>query len=88
MEVSYAPSFVRQYKVLSDSLKAEIREKIQSFRDEANHATLDVHKLRGRLDEQYSFRVNYRIRIVLWYTKSKPREAILVAVGDHDVYDR
>ena len=88
MEVSFAPSFVRLYKSLPIPLQWEVKEKIRLFRDPKNHQGLNVHKLRGQLHEQYSFRVNYQIRIVFWYPKTKPKEAILLAVGDHDVYDR
>lgn len=88
MEVSFAPSFVRQYKSLPRSLQLEVKEKISLFHDEKNHHTLNVHKLGGNLKEQYSFRVNYKIRIVFWYAHSKPKEAILLAVGDHDIYSR
>ncbi len=87
MEVIYSPSFVRQYKSLQVSLKLEVKQKIALFQDEKNHQSLKVHKLKGKLKEQYSFYVNYKIRIVFWYTEAKPREALLLAIGDHDVYN-
>lgn len=87
MEVSYAPSFVRQYKSLPLSLQSEVKEKIHLFRDPKNHRLLKVHKLSGKLHEQYGFSVNYKFRIVFWYPPTKPKEAILLAVGDHEVYD-
>ena len=65
----------------------EALEKIELFRDSKNHENLKVHKLRGRLKEGYSFSVNYKIRIVFTYIDSKPKEAQLHAIGDHDVYD-
>lgn len=86
MEVFYAPSFVRQYKSLPSSLQTEVKEKILLFLDVKNHQALTVHKLKGKLKDQYSFSVNYKIRIVFWYKNSKPKEAILLAIGDHDVY--
>lgn len=88
MEVSFTPSFVKQYKALPLLLQWEIKEKIRLFNDPKNHKKLNVHKLSGKLHEQYAFNVNYKIRIVFWYTATKPKAAILLAVGDHDVYNR
>ena len=88
MEISYTPSFVRQYKSLPATLKEEVKAKILLFSHETNHHSLKVHKLKGKLKEQYSFNVNYRIRIVFWYKNTKPKTAVLLAIGDHDVYDR
>ena len=88
MNLSYTPSFVRLLKSLPDALIEEALEKIEQFRDSKNHEQLKVHKLSGRLKERYAFSVNYKIRIVFSYLKTKPKEARLHAIGDHDVYDR
>ena len=87
MDVSYTPLFVRQYKSLPKTLQTEVKEKILLFQDEKNHEGLKVYKLKGKLKEQYSFRVNYKVRIVFWYVKTKPKEALLLAIGDHDIYN-
>ncbi len=84
MDVLYAPNFVRQFKILNSSLQNEILEKIQLFKDRRNHKVLKVHALKGRLKGRFSFSVNYRFRIVFSYLS--PRKAVLLAVGDHDVY--
>jgi len=86
MEVSYTPTFVRLFKVLPPELQDEVVEKIDLFRDPGNHKTLKVHKLSGRLKGRSSFSVNYKVQIVFAYLKKKPREAALLAVGDHDIY--
>ena len=85
MELSFAPSFVRAYKTLPPELKAEVKEKMNLFRNEKNHTILKVHKLHGNLKDQWSFSVNYKIRIVFIFTKS-PKEAILLTIGDHAIY--
>lgn len=84
MRVSYKPSFIKQYAALEPSLKEEVKEKIELFKDKNNHQQLKAHKLRGRLAGRYSFSVNYRYRIVFIYETKD--EAVLLAVGDHDVY--
>ncbi len=88
MEILYTPTFVRMFKTLPLALQEEIIEQIERFKDSGNHRALKVHKLSGRLAGRYSFSVNYKTRIVFTYRKTQPRSALLLAVGDHDVYDR
>jgi mRNA-degrading endonuclease YafQ of YafQ-DinJ toxin-antitoxin module len=87
LEIAYTPSFIRMFKRLEPALREEVQEKIAVFQDTDNHQRLRVHKLTGRLSGQYSFSVNYAYRIVFMYGESK-QEAILLAVGDHDVYKK
>ena len=84
IEISYAPTFLRQLKALSLELQEEVVEKTALFEDPRNHKVLKVHKLKGRLSGRYSFSVNYRYRIVFCYLSKN--EAVLLAIGDHDVY--
>jgi proteic killer suppression protein len=88
MEISYTPSFLRLFKSLPEALQDEAIEKIELFKEENNHKALKVHKLTGRLKGRYSFSVNYKTRIVFAYTSKKPKEATLMAIGDHDVYKK
>jgi plasmid maintenance system killer protein len=86
MEVAYTPNFLRMVKALPLPLQEEAFEKIKLFRDTANHNQLKVHKLYGRLAGRYSFSVNYAVRIVFRYSSTHRKEALLLAIGDHDVY--
>ncbi len=88
LKIAYTPAFIRQVKALSDVLFDEVEEKIELLKDEKNHKALKVHKLKGRLKGRYSFSVNYQIRIVFKYNPRDKQEAILLAIGDHDVYAR
>lgn len=88
MKVKYSASFIRMYKKLPIDLREEVREKISLFKDQKNHHSLKVHKLGGRLKGRFSFYVNYKFRIVFTYTSRKPKEATLMAIGDHDVYSK
>ena len=87
IDVLYTQPFIRQFNSLEKDLRDEIYEKIKSFKNKDNHNKLKVHKLKGRLKSQYSFSVNYKIRIVFEYTASK-KEVALLSIGDHDVYKR
>ena len=86
MEVSFKPSFIRELNDLPKPLLEEARQKIKLFKDLKNHASLHVHKLKGRMEGQYSFSVNYRYRIVfMWEVKHK--SAICLTIGDHAIYE-
>ncbi len=78
------PAFLRQMNRLEDDLVSEVHEKIALFKDIRNHTSLKVHKLHGPLSGWWSFSVNYRTRIVFRYDSKKV--AVLLAIGDHDVY--
>jgi addiction module RelE/StbE family toxin len=84
MEISYKPSFVRQFNKLEKELQEEILEKLEIFKNKKNHKNLKVHKLNGKLKDFYSFSVNYAYRIVFMYESKQ--KATLLAVGDHEVY--
>jgi len=84
MKVSFLPLFARKFNRLEVALQDEVMEKIELFKDEKNHKYLKVHKLHGVLSGRYSFSVNYKTRIVFSYLSKN--EAVLLAVGDHDVY--
>lgn len=81
----YAPVFVKQFKKLEENLQKEVLEKIELFKNTKNHGLLKVHKLHGKFRGNYSFYVNYKIRIVFMWGNKK-EEAILLTIGDHDIY--
>ncbi len=85
MKVAYLPIFVRQYKKLPDSLRNEVDEKIALFQENPAHPFLKTHKLKGIFKECFSFSVNYQYRIVFKYLSKN--EAVLLAVGDHSIYN-
>lgn len=87
MEIFYTPEFLRSLKKLPHKLQEEAIEKIDLFRDPLSHKNLKVHKLKGMLRGRYSFSVNYKTRIVFRYVE-KPKNAVLLAIGDHNVYQK
>ncbi len=85
ISIPYAPHFLRQVRALPLDLQEAICEAIDIFQDPHNHKSLKVHKLHGRLQNKWSFSIDYRMRIVFMYGKTK-QEAILLAVGNHEIY--
>jgi len=86
MKVSFSPQFRRLFRKLPSALQEEALEKIEVFKDASNHQQLKVHKLKGELKSCYSFSVNYQYRILFLYFDKRKTEAVLLTVGDHDVY--
>ncbi len=86
MKISFLPMFVKKFNRLETALREEVLEKIEMFKDEKNHKQLKVHKLNGVLSGRYSFSVNYKTRVVFSYLSKT--EAVLLSIGDHEVYDK
>ena len=84
MDISFKPSFVREFAKLPEDLQDEALERIELFKDTKNHQKLKVHKLKGRLSSYYSFSVTYSHRIV--FSFASKTEVVFLAIGDHDVY--
>ena len=82
LSIRYSPTFIRMYKRLEENLKEETREKIVLFQHISNHEKLKVRKLKGILENTYSFSVNYKIRVLFEY-ESKQLVSLLY-VGSHD----
>ncbi len=85
MKVAYLPVFTKRFNKLDASLQQRVLESIELFKDPKNHKTLKVHKLHGVLKNRYSFSVDYKHRIVFTYLKKD--EAVLLAIGDHSIYE-
>lgn len=86
LRVGATAQFWRLFRKLPRTLREEAVERIESFRDLGNHQSLRVHKLHGKLEGRWSFSVNYRYRIVFVWEEPNAA-AILVAIGDHSLYD-
>lgn len=82
--VSVTPQFRRMFRRLEFDLQEETFEKIELFKNSTNHQSLKVHKLKSAHKHRHSFSVNYKIRIVFTYIT--PKEAVLTAIGSHEVY--
>lgn len=84
MIIRFKPSFVREFKKLPKELQGDALERIELFKDPANHKKLKLHKLKGKLNDFYSFSVTYSHRIVFSY--ESPDIVVFTAIGDHSIY--
>ena len=89
IKINYSPKFLKIYKkIKEESLKREIKEKIELFKNEKKHESLEVHKLKKTKRETYSFSVNYKDRILFRYLDKNKKEVALLVFSDHDVYKK
>ena len=86
IEVFFSKKFVRLYAKLDQSLKSEVKQRIELLKDQTNHTSLKVHKLHGPLEDSFSFSINRKLRILFKYLSDS--KVILVAIDDHDIYKR
>ena len=85
MKILYLPKFGREYKKLPRPVQvlAEKREKI--FRSNPFSPKLKTHKLRGPLQEFWSFSIDYKYRIIFDFADGDTIR--FYSVGDHDIYE-
>jgi addiction module RelE/StbE family toxin len=84
IRIGFAPQFTRKFKALDSELQIEVKEKVELFKNPANHTQLKVHKLHGKLKNCCSFSVNYKIRVVFQYEDKKTITCL--NLGDHEIY--
>jgi mRNA-degrading endonuclease YafQ of YafQ-DinJ toxin-antitoxin module len=87
IKIIHAPSFLRDLKKFNPTLREEAFVAIEKFQNPGNHKSLKVHKLKGRLRDNYSFSINYSHRIIFQYI-DKNTIALLLAAGEHSLYER
>lgn len=85
MEVLYTPHFKRDAKRLPKSLRPVIEERLGLFRQDPFAASLNTHKLDGKLRDYWAFSIDYRHRVI--FTFEDKDAAVLHAIGDHSVYN-
>lgn len=86
IDISFSAEFLGALKKLPASLQEETLQKVEEFKDRANHRRLRVHKLHGPYADCWSFSVNYRFRVIFIYLGKHKSAVGLVTIGDHSVY--
>ncbi len=82
--IIYSPFFLRKLNGLEGDLQDEVAQKIDLFKNRANHKILKVHKLHGRFSGRFAFSVNYKFRIAFRYVSKN--NVLFLDIGDHDIY--
>lgn len=85
MEVSFSSSFKRALKKHikgNTNLDVRFREKLEQFILEPFDPSLKTHKLSGKLQEFWSFSVDYDARVLFYFVEDN--KAVFVDFGSHD----
>lgn len=86
LNVKYTKLFLRQFKKLSPVIQKKAKIAIEKFQKNPKGKSLKAHKLKGELQDFYSFSIDYKYRIVFEIKKDK-KEINLLKVGDHKIYE-
>jgi len=84
MTIRFSTKFEREYRALTPDVKKEAEEKIGLFRRDPFAPELRTHKLKGRLQNFWSFSVTRKHRLVFQFVQKG--EVWFHAIGTHDVY--
>lgn len=86
MEVSFSDSFKKAFrKRIKDTYIEQLFwDRLEVFINNPFESKLKTHRLSGKLKELWSFSLDYNLRVVFYFTKDKPKKAVLLDIGTHD----
>jgi mRNA-degrading endonuclease YafQ of YafQ-DinJ toxin-antitoxin module len=86
MEVSFSDSFKKVFnkRIKSTEIEKEFWISLEFFIIDPFDPRLKTHKLSGKLKNMWSFSIGYDLRVVFYFTKEKPKKAILIDIGTHE----
>ena len=85
IEVSFSSSFKKAFKKRigrQSDLKQKFWQKVEKFVLDPFDRSLKTHKLSGRLQELWSFTIDYDVRVLFYFTDEG--NAVFVDIGSHD----
>ncbi len=82
--VFFTPTFAKNYHKLPIQVRKKAEKREEIFRTDPFSPTLKTHKLTGKLEQYWSFSIDYHYRIIFRFTKEG--EVLFVDVGTHSVY--
>ncbi len=84
VNIFFTEKFVSQFEKLPEKMQTLALKKVNLFKDNQKHPSLNVHKLHGQLSKFYSFSVDMSVRVVFEF--GREGEIYLLKIGSHDVY--
>ena len=83
--VYYSSHFEKAFKSLPLNVRKQAIEKEKIFLENCFDKRLKTHKLKGRLENYWSFSINYSYRILFEF--SEQNEVGFIDVGTHSIYE-
>lgn len=84
MQIFYTKKFLRQYKKLPAKIRNHAEAAEEIFRSNPFHSGLNTHKLKGKLNDFWSFSINFQYRIIFEFIDKGDVSFLLI--GKHDIY--
>lgn len=85
VEVAFSSSFRRTFKKIiknNKSIEKRFWEKVNLFIQNPYHSQLRTHKLTGRLNELWSFTIEYDCRVLFYFSNAK--KVVFIDIGTHE----
>jgi mRNA-degrading endonuclease YafQ of YafQ-DinJ toxin-antitoxin module len=85
VEIAFESSFKRSYRrkvAGNQDRERRFKQKLTLFQNNPFETSLRTHKLSGRLNELWSFSVEYDLRIVFYFAEEN--KAVFTDIGTHD----
>ena len=86
MEVAFSSSFRKAFnkRLKNTESEWEFWERLELFVVDPFDAKLKTHKLSGKLKDLWGFSVGFNLRVVFYFTNTKPQKAVFIDIGTHD----
>lgn len=84
MKIYYSTRFAKEYKKLPHKIKVKAEKQEKIFRQNPFDAGLKTHKLSGKLQEFWSFSIDYQHRII--FELVDQNTVWFHSVGTHQIY--
>lgn len=84
MRIYYSTKFKKEYRRLPLKIKLLAEKKEKIFREDPFDPQLKAHKLKGRLQEFWSFSIDIHYRIIFEFTNKNT--VWFHSIGTHQIY--
>lgn len=84
LKIIFSEKFLRQFEALDNKIQSVAEKKIEVFKLNPIHPSLNTHKLNGRLVGFFSFSIDTKFRIVFEYGNKDTVH--FLKIGNHDIY--
>jgi len=85
IEIAFSPSFKRAFRKKirgQPYLQTKFWQKVEIFKENPFDGRLRTHQLSGKLQELWSFSLEYDVRIIFYFAHEN--KAIFIDIGTHD----
>ena len=85
LEISFSEGFKRSFKKRikgNQILEKKFKIKLELFKEDPFDKSLKTHKLSGKLQDLWSFSLEYDQRVLFYFTDEG--KAVFVDIGSHD----